>query len=338
MHLSKLRNRLLVVTSEWPLEGTKWDISGIHVYDQVEDLRRRGITVDVLHFRGKKNPFRYLVSMLKLRRRLEWGYDLIHAHHGQAGLVALAQRSLPVVVTFHGSDLQGIKDKHGKDVFIGKLLTRISRNVARRADAVILVSSHLADSIPGVPFHLLPAGVDLDLFRPVEKVTARAELGFDVQRLLVLFVGNPNRPEKRYGLAKAVCDKVRAQLPGVELVTVHDCHHTVMPKYMNACDLLLCTSSSEGSPVAIREALACNLPVVSVDVGDIARQIGDVEGCEVSETDDIEDIARHTLAVLTRGRRLLDGRERAELSDGGHIAERLIEVYDAVLSSSHTRS
>jgi len=320
--------RVLFVTSEWPT--TEGDISGIHVVDQVKRLREAGLEVDVYHFRGGKTPARYVRSILNFRSQRLNKYDVIHAHHGQSGLIAICQCSCPVVVTYHGSDLQGFRARNGGRTPLGFVLRGISQFVARFASEVIVVSEHLARYLPRASYHIIPAGIDLDLFSPVPRTDARVALKLSLDEKLVLFVGNPERPEKRYSLAAAAVDIVSRFLP-VKLVLGNGVPHERMPLYMNACDSLLVTSEQEGSPNAVKEALACNLPVVSVDTGDVRQRIGSIRGCVVCSDNRPEAIAGALRPVLERGERV-NGRDWVRGLDERLLVQQVITVYKKALA------
>jgi glycosyltransferase involved in cell wall biosynthesis len=327
------RLRVLIVSSEWPTRDE--DISGIHVVNQAKRLREAGIEVDVYHFRGKKNPARYLAAIANFRRKSPNKYDIIHAHHGQSGLIALCQRSCPVVVTYHGSDLQGIRARSGSWTPLGFILRGISHFVAHFASEVIVVSENLNRYLPQRSYHVIPAGIDTELFSPMPQREARLALKLPLNEKLVLFVGNPERAVKRYGLARNAVDIVTRFLP-VKLVLANGVPHEKMPLYMNACDGLLVTSANEGSPNAVKEALSCNLPVVSVDVGDLRQRIGSIPGCMVCNDDRPETIADALKHVLERGERV-NGRDSVRALDERFLAQQVITVYKEVLARSTKR-
>ncbi len=319
--------RVLIVTSEWP--SFHGDISGIHIVRQVEVLRASGVDVDVFYFRGKKNPLRYVQAIRQLHHTRINDYHLIHAHHGQSGIVALAQCQLPVVVTFHGSDLQGIRDSKDRQTLAGQVLSLVSRAVAFKADKIIIVSEHMRRFLPNKDYSVIPAGISLELFRPIPTEEARDLLCLPLDRYLILFVGDPARPEKRFDLAKIVTDKLQLDKM-VELVVANGIEPDVMPLYMNACNLMLVTSSSEGSPSAVKEALACNLPIVSVDVGDVRMRIGSIAGCVMCTDDHPETIRAAVKRVLTTNQRI-EGRITVGDLDERVLCERVIDVYQQVL-------
>jgi glycosyltransferase involved in cell wall biosynthesis len=320
--------KVLIITSEWPHYEN--DIIGIHVVNQVNQLLNAGVEVSVFNFLGYKNPFNYVKAIIRLRRFNLRKYDVVHAHHGQSGIVALSQNQCPVVVTFHGSDLQGIRDQRGRLTPLGYILRLSSQWVARRANEIILVADHLARHIHSRPYHLIPAGIDLNSFRPMSKEESRAILELPMNARLILFVGNPERTEKRFWLAQKVVDLLTETIPA-QLVIANGVLPERMPLYMNACDLLLVTSSTEGSPNAVKEALACNLPIVSTDVGDIRQRIQSVTGCLVCENDQPETI-RITVNQALSKNKCIQGREAVLDFDESILIQKVIMVYQKALS------
>jgi glycosyltransferase involved in cell wall biosynthesis len=151
---------------------------------------------------------------------------------------------------------------------------------------------------------------------------------------LVLFVGNPQQARKRYDIAKHAVDLLNERLPA-RLVVAWGTAHTEIPIYMSACDALVFTSMQEGSPNVVKEALACNLPVVSVPVGDVEQRIGGVEGCELCPDSSPESIASALERALRRGKRV-DGRRSVEHLSETAITEQVIDVYRLALSRSGT--
>lgn len=321
--------KVLMVTSEWPTpEHPEW---APFIVRQVESLRKAGVEVTVFPFRGKRNPINYVKAWLDLRRQYDVEQcDLIHAQFGQGGLVALPAQ-LPIVVTFSGSDLHGIVGSNGNYTATGKVLQFLSQSVATRVNEVIVVSEHLANLLPhGMPVHVIPRGVDLDLFRPIPQTEARRRLRLSSDKNLILFAAPPRKPVKRYHLAQAAVASLRTRFD-LELVTLSEVPHKRVPWYMNACDVLVLTSQHEGSPNVIKEALACNLPIVSVDVGDVSQRIGKVEGCVLCADDSPETIAKGLAQVLQEPRRIR-GREAVAHLDERIVAQRIIEVYQSALA------
>jgi glycosyltransferase involved in cell wall biosynthesis len=242
-------------------------------------------------------------------------------------------KSVPLVVTFRGDDLEGIIGEHGRYTASGWLLRAISRVVARRADATIVVSEHMKRYLPSsVPAHVMPSGIDLELFRPQPRDEVRGRLGLPLEQRLVLFVGNPQLARKRHGLAEAAVDRIGRHLPA-QLLVGWEMTHRQIADLMNACDALIVTSMQEGSPNSVKEALACNLPVVSVPVGDVASRLAGIEGCELCPDDNVETLAAALARVLGRGIRI-DGRSAVLQLDERLLTQRLIGIYRSILPAT----
>ncbi len=326
--------RVLMITSEWASDPGH---TAHFIARQVRFLRAAGVDVDVFAFRGGRRPLRYLTAWAQLRRRLAGNgprYDLVHAQFGQSGLLALPKR-LPLVVTFRGDDLFGILGKSGRPTPAGRLLQWLSRRVARRADAAILVSAHLQQYLsPAVAVHIVPSGLDLELFRLIPRDEARRHVGLSPDARLVLFVGDPADPRKRYDLARQAVDVLNRTMPA-DLVIGWRVPHDAMPFYMNACDALVFTSREEGSPNAVKEALACDLPVVSVAVADVPLRLQGIPGCEVSADEAPETIAAALERSLSRNERSAGrGREAASQLDERLLTSRVIDIYRSVLAGT----
>src|SRR6266536_834116 len=280
--------RVLMITSDWP-DLASWGGTATFISRQVDFLRAAGVDVDVFRFRGGGKPLRYVSAWLDVQRRGR--YDLVHAQFGQSGLLALPKR-LPLVVTFRGDDLEGVlSNATGRLTARGRLLPLLSRVVARRADATIVVSAHMKAFLhrQARP-HVIPSGLDLERFRLIPQAEARRHLDLPAEGRLVLFVGSPTSSRKRYDLARRAVEIVKRSGP-VKLVLGWAVPHEQIPYFMNACDALVFTSRQEGSPNVVKEALACNLPVVSVAIGDVPERLRDLAGCEVCADDEPETIA-----------------------------------------------
>ncbi|HVH08868.1 MAG TPA: glycosyltransferase family 4 protein [Gemmatimonadales bacterium] len=328
--------RVLMVTTEWPRVAFG---TAQFVARQAAFLQAAGIDVHVYPFLGERNPLNYASAWLEVRRLIRrGGFDLVHAQFGQSALLAFPKR-LPLVVTFRGDDLQGILgDEDGRLTLSGRLLQRFCRWVAHRADAVIVVSAHMRRYLRngrrvhenGRPVHVVPSGIDFELFRPLPQAAARARLSLPQDERIVLFVGNPNLARKRFSLAQAAVTRLQETLP-TRLVVAWLVSHTEIPYYLAAADVLVFTSVQEGSPNAVKEALACDLPVVSVPVGDVAERLQGVAGCEVCPDDRPETVAAALERVLARGGRVA-GRAAVSHLDEHLITEQVIAIYRAAIT------
>jgi glycosyltransferase involved in cell wall biosynthesis len=263
-----MRLKILMVTAMYPHPENQG--SGAFVMQQVEQLRAFGHEVDVLHFQGYRSKLEYVKAAIEVRRRTgRVHYDVVHAHYGVTGIAAVFRSRTPLVVTLHGSD-----------ALLGRLEPAISRWVCRFADATIVVSRKIAARIPG---EIIPCGVDLKIFEPKGRAEARKRLGLPPGKRFVLFPFNPARSVKRFDLAGAAVGLLAADCPDVELLTVSQVPNTEMPWYYSAADAMILCSDSEGSPTAVKEALACNLPVVSTDVGDVTEILDGIAGVQMCD-------------------------------------------------------
>jgi glycosyltransferase involved in cell wall biosynthesis len=203
--------------------------------------------------------------------------------------------------------------------------------VARKADAVIVVSQHMKQYLPNQkPIEVLPSGIDFRMFREIPQREARDRLRLPHEERLVLFAGDPDLAGKRYTLAKQAVQLLKSSMEA-RLVVAWGVPHRDMPLYMNAADALVLTSMAEGSPNVVKEALACNLPVVAVDVGDVAERIAAVEGCKLCGNDRPGTIAKALEDVL-RVKQRVSGRRHVSELDEHILTERLIEIYHQVSS------
>lgn len=320
--------RVLMVTSEWPTVDSPAE--GAFIEQQARFLRLAGVDVELFHFSGRHRALGYLRIWKRLGRTIKHGdFDLVHAQFGHSGALASTPKRLPVVVTYRGSDLLG-----GDPPGLGWLFKAVSRYGARRADARIVVAEHLSSHLPKPPSAVIPSGIDVSLFRPIRKDIARHQLRLPHDQPLVLFVENrAGRREKRLWLAQQATDLVK----GARLLHVYGIDRSAMPAYMNAADLLLLVSSQEGSPNVVKEALACGLPVVSVDVGDVRERIGPIEGCITCRDDRPETITDAINEVLARNQRIDAGAGMDDL-DERVLTEKVISVYREVLDGRRTRA
>jgi len=322
--------KILIITSEWPTEDHPEWVPFLK--DQVDDLRRLGLQVDVFNFRGNSNPFKYLLTWIKFQFMDKKSYDIFHAHWGQNGLICFPSKK-PVVVTYHGSDLQGIVKPDGHyDQFRSFVLRIASKISARLSSRIILVSGNMQNHLPKVKnkTDIIPCGIDLEKFTPIEKSKARQMLKWPLDKKFVLFPANPEFTVKRFQLATEVVEWIRNDF-NVELITLSSIPHDLVPYYMNASDVLLMTSKHEGSPMVIKEALACNLPIVSVNVGDVKERISSIPGCEICDTDYPDEISEKLKLVLERGLRI-DGRSKILDLSRKEIAKKIVKIYQDMIN------
>ena len=307
--------KVLVITNMYPTESRP--IFGPFIKDQVESLRAAGVEVDVLFVDGSTGKLNYLRGVMDMRRMLHKSrYDVVHAHYVYSGWVARMQRSVPVVVSSHGSDTLGSQ---------GWLLRRLHPIV----DAVTITSRQNQNRV-GLPnTSILACGVDVAKFCPMDRAEARARLGWAPDRRTMLYVG-VDVPLKRLDVIRQAYAVVSGHRSDVDLVTAVGVSREHIPLHMNAADVLVLASDTEGAPVVIREAAACNLPIVSVDVGDVAEFIEGMTNCHICERTP-ESMAETVRMVLEAGGRS-NGREFLDRFSLEGTAQKLIAIYESVLA------
>jgi glycosyltransferase involved in cell wall biosynthesis len=254
---------------------------------------------------------------------------LIHAHFGLSGWVARLQSRVPVVVSFMGDDVLGRPTRSGRITLAGHFLRISGFILARLATSVIVKSRQMASKLRLPSAHIIPNGVDLNLFRPMEQAQARKMLGLDPGKKFVLFPYNPNEARKRFDLIQAAVSLAREQVPTLELLVARGLPQGQIPIYMNAADVLVMASTLEGSPNAVKEAMATNLPVISVDVGDAAELIGSTAGCYLVRRE-AAAMAEKIVEICRRGGRT-NGRDGIRRLSMEAVAQQIVEVYAAAL-------
>jgi len=320
-------DRVLVVTNLWPTEADPG--YGSFVQAQMESLRSLGVEFDVLFIDGRKSRWNYLRAIARMRSLLrKKPYDLIHAHFGLSGWVARCQLGVPVVVSFMGDDVLGRPRRDGSITAYGRFLQASSFLLARIVTAVIVKSAEMKRKLRLASARVIPNGVDLAAFHPMERSEARQALGLDPEKKYVLFPYDPAEQRKRYDLIRTAVAEAQAGDPAIEILHVRGVPRSRMPLYLNAADVLALASIFEGSPNAVKEAMAVNLPVVAVDVGDVRELIGATDGCSIVPREaapmarKIAEVCRHPLR--TRGRESI-----ARLSIE-NVARQVLAVYAQV--------
>jgi glycosyltransferase involved in cell wall biosynthesis len=316
--------RVLVVTKMWPSHADRLQNGFVKL--QVAALRDAGVGCDVLVTQGLHGVWSYWQTMRAVQRLVATRpYDVVHAHYGVTGLAASFQTRGPLVVTFHGSDLIGVVDRNGRKTMKGRVEPLLSRAAAHRARMAIVVSGQLLTAVPTERRMFIPIGIDEHVFRPMDRADARRRLGLHHERRYVLFAANPARAVKRAWLADAAVERVRETFADTELLLVHGRDVREMPIWMNAADVLIITSAYEGGPLIHREAMACNLPVVSVDVGEVRSRLAAVKHCYVADADDVS--LGHALCRVLADRPRSDGREQLDGLTNNAVANQLVELY-----------
>ena len=286
------------------------------ITEQVEAIERQGIDCQFFGVDGN-GIWGYLRQIPKLRKVIrDFQPDIIHAHYGLCGLLANYQRRVPVVTTYHGSDIND-----------PKVLQLSKRSIQRSRFNIFVSQKNINIAKPEKDYALIPCGINLKDYPIIEKVEARRRIGLDADKKYVLFAGAFDNPVKNAPLAKAAMDFVTE----AELLELKGYTRSQVATLMQAVDAFLMTSHTEGSPQVIKEAMACGCPIVSVDVGDVRDRIEGIAGCFISEPFP-ESLSRNILSALsyngrTQGRLQIEKRGLTN----AEIASRIINVYSALV-------
>lgn len=287
------------------------------VYEQANALKWLGVECEfILVGRGVSG---YFSAMKRIRETVRsFSPDIVHAHYGFCGVIANMQRKAPVITTFHGSDLNDRTTR-----FVSSLAIVLSKES-------IVVSEQLKErALIRKNIHVIPCGINVDLLVPMEKEEARSLLGWSMDKKYILFSKEFFNKAKNYPLAKAAVDLYNSSTGSdAELLEFIGYSREQVLWLYNAVDCIIMTSINEGSPQFIKEAMACNCPIVSVDVGDVRQVISGTDGCYIAERDP-SDIARKLDMAISHGKTL--GRDKILHSyESGVIARKVLSLYKEV--------
>lgn len=307
------------------------------IREQVGALREQGCECEYYYVKGK-GIMGYLRAIPGLRKMIrEWKPDVVHAHYGLSCLLTnMATRRVPVVSTYHGSDINLPKVRS-----FSKMAMRLSAwniFVSKRNMA-------LAGVVEGKKASLVPCGISLSEDQLQTRETARTALGWRADKKRLLFAGafdvEVKNPELAMDVIASLNDKMSRDkslneplaLNDVELIELKGYTREEVNRLMCACDCLLMTSKTEGSPQVIKEAMACGCPIVSVDVGDVAERTEGVDGCFVVKSREPREIAATIeKAIAFEGK--TNGREKIieygltnEL-----VAKQIIKIYEDIIN------
>lgn len=296
------------------------------IKNQGDSLLRAGVDVEfyVLSSSGMKG---YLKNIKPLRKQIKSGnYDVVHSHFAfSAYLASIASIGLrvPMVVSLMGSD-----------IWDRKIYPYIVRMFARLKPwkSVIVKSSEMRDRVGMLRAIVVPNGVNMEKFSPMDKVECQKKMGWDPEKVHVLFPANPEEHRKNWPLAEgAVALLNKSSKFNIEMHSMWGVPNDQTPLFYNAADAVVLPSYYEGSANAVKEAMACNRPLVTTDMGDCRERIEGCEGCYVANTYEVEEFAELLGKALQYEKS--GGRERL-LKDGiadYQIAERLIKIYEGVM-------
>jgi teichuronic acid biosynthesis glycosyltransferase TuaC len=296
---------------------------GFFTSEQAANLRDKEHVVELFFMKGR-GISGYLFSWLPLIKKIiAFKPDIVHAHYGLSGFVAVLQPFRPVVVTVHGGDIY-----EKRNIFFTEIACLMARGV-------IIVNEEMRALLwrkKGV--FLIPCGVDISFFSPGDGIASRKALNYDAEEVIVLFSSRFTRPVKNYELAKEAISLSVWKPRLIELVNIP---REQMPLFLNSADVVLVSSFYEGSPQIVKEAMAMNVPVVSTNVGDMRINFGETAGYFLAGFNSTEMALMIDKAIsFRRKNHSTRGRGRIiELGfDSDTVTSKLIRMYSEISSQT----
>jgi len=290
------------------------------VKSQGESLKTKGVELEYFAVIGK-GFIGYLKNIRHLKNKIRSKeIEIIHSHYGLTGLLCfLTFTKIPIILSIMGGDAYGSfnsKGKRTKFSYLEILLTQIALIFSKQ---IIVKSKSILRYIPHKnKSHIIPNGVDFDLFKPNS---------CSLQSNYILFLGDSQDPRKNYDLAKKAFKLINKK--EIKLINPYPIEHLQVPQYLNKSSVLILTSYQEGSPNIIKEAMACNIPIVSTDVGDVKGIISKTAGCYISSFKP-KDFAQKIEKALNYGKRT-SGRQDVLHLELNMVAEKIIDIYKKTL-------
>lgn len=299
------------------------------VYNQGESLRREGIEVDYFGVKGK-GIAGYLKAIRELKSVLSKNnYNVIHSHYGLCGIVAYyAHSNEKLVQSFMGSDIYGNFHQQGKSSPSSSFLAWLSRRFKGRYDYCITKSLRMKNLFKDKKnIDVIPNGVSFKDIRLIDKEIAKKELGLNSDKKYIIFPANRGINRKNFSLVEQAVKQLNH--PDVEILAYDGIPYEKVNLFLNSGDVCMLPSFAEGSPNAIKEAMAVSIPIVATDVGDVKELIGNTEGCYICDFS-VEDAAKKLELALGFGKRTT-GREDIDHLDSRKVAKKIIKIYDSII-------
>jgi teichuronic acid biosynthesis glycosyltransferase TuaC len=304
--------------------------------DQINSLAGKGIKTDVYLIRGK-GFLGYLKNIREIKTTINKGsYDVIHAIGGHSGLAVILTMNIKnLCVSYLGSDIQGDYSPNFFKNFHSRIIACIVKISSFAPNKIIVKSKRMMLLLPNKvkkKCHVVPNGVDFGLFKPLDAFSAKKHLSLEIKKKYILFLGNTKKHNKNFKLL-AEAFKLLKDKSNIELLTPFLTPHTLIPYYLNACDVLVLTSFKEGSPNIIKEAMACSCPIIATDVGDSKEIIGDTINCYITNFNPIE-LSILLTEVLTKSSKT-NGRGKIQHLCKQNTANTLKKIYNETINNQN---
>jgi len=298
------------------------------VKSQGESLKNEGIELEYFHIKGK--GFKgYFKNISLLRKKIKtFKPDIVHAHYSLTGWVAiLANNRKPKVLSLMGSDTYGmVGDTNNPNMFNFFMFLQVFFIQFFYA-SIIVKSENLRKSVwRKKSVSVIPNGVNFERFKPLDKKECREKLNLPLDKKIILFMGNPKEVRKNFSLVEKAVEKISDE--NLIICTPFPVTHENVPLYLNACDVLAFPSFKEGSPNVVKEAMACNCPIVASDAGDIVEVVSGTDGCYITNLELADMAAKLRLALQFNKK--TNGRQNIEHMNEKVIANKLLNIYGKI--------
>jgi len=296
------------------------------IKSQGESIRKKGIELEFITVKGKGIKG-YLKNIKRIRQKAK-GFDIIHAHYGLIGLlVGISFTNKPMVLSIMGTDITGNYNEKGNRSIISYSIVLMSQIALFFSKVIIVKSKNLKSYIPSFfqkKTVVVPNGVNFSLFKPMDYHISREKMKININEKIVLFLADPKKPNKNFPLVKEAVKNLKNS--NIRLINPFPISQEEFVVYLNACDVFVLSSFSEGSPNVVKEAMACNCPIVSTDIGDVNEVINKTDGCFLSSFDP-EGFAEQIGKAIKYGKRTT-GRNDITHLDSEKIANEIIDIYE----------
>lgn len=324
------RLRVLHITPIFPSKSNPG--KGTFIKSQIDSLHKF-VDIELLVLPGNRGVIPYLLEIPRIKQRIKEDYDIIHVHFGHVStLVKLIYKgNTPLITSYLGSDLLGIKSKSIFKALMGKLFTGLNRRYSRYDTHAIVKTAEMAELLAphAKEISVIPNGVDTDMFNVSDRLEAKEKLNLPKNKMVILFPADTCLMVKNFDLLRNALKEV--DMKNYHLVTFErgNIPYTMVPTYLRAADLVVCTSHHEGSPNIIKEAMACNCTIFSTDCGDVKWLLkGVLDGrilppTKTAWTEAINDLIERGYAGVSNAREVLNEKDLGIEK----VAERIMAIY-----------
>ena len=256
--------------------------------------------------------------------------DLVVGQFGTyTGLLVALFAPRPKIITFRGSDLNPVPSASALWNLLAHSASQFSSLLV---DGIVVVSRGLQDRLffKLRLVKIIPSPTETELFRPRDTAECRKILGWKYPAASAVFLAGNNALVKGIDLARKVKTELQRRNSKILLYIIErEIPLAELPIILNAADCLLFLSEYEGSPNLIRDACACNLPIVSVAVGDVVEVLAGVKHSKVVPRK-VVDIVNAVIEICDQKLRS-NGRISVMQYSTLNIASRTVEFYAQVI-------